>query len=186
MSSPLTLVPAVVVVLGASVAAGTDIWKFRVPNLLTLPLIVTGLGYHGLTEGWSGFGESLTGALFGFSVLFLFFLMGGMGGGDVKLMMAVGAWLGVGLAFWVFIFSSIAAGIYALVLILTRGSYRTTWVNLRICWYRFMAIQRHLAREDLETVVDSPARRRQCIPFAAMVALGIFGTLLMLIVRTGQ
>lgn len=186
---PSLTIPAAVVVVSGIIAACTDIWKYRVPNILTIPLVLSGLLYHGLTLGWEGLALSLGGALFGFAVLFLFFLMGGMGGGDVKLMMGVGAWLGWELSFLIFLISSIAAGIYALVLIMANGSYRSTWVSLKLLWYRFMAIQRHLVREEtVEVAVSDPAaRRKTCIPFAAMVALGILGALgWLLVVRAGQ
>lgn len=182
----VALVPALVVMVSALIAAFTDIWKFKVHNLLTLPLLLSGLLYHSFSNGWVGLTASLAGALFGFGVLFFFYLMGGMGAGDVKLMAAVGAWLGLAMTFNVFVVSSIAAGIYALVLILMQGAYQKTWVNLKILWYRYKAIARHVAGEDqVEAAVNSPTRRQQCIPFAAMIALGILGTLGWLFVVRG-
>ena len=40
-------VPIMIVLLAAFVAAITDIWKFKVYNALTVPLLVSGLLYHG-------------------------------------------------------------------------------------------------------------------------------------------
>src|SRR5207248_19483 len=95
---------AITVVLTASaVAAVTDVWKFKVYNALTLPLVLSGLLYHAVVGGWAGLLGSLLGCLFGFAILFAFFLMGGMGAGDVKLMAAIGAWLGVPATFAVFL-----------------------------------------------------------------------------------
>ena len=86
-------IPCAVVVAAAAVAGVTDIWKFRVYNALTLPLLVAGLVYHGFAEGTPGLVLSVIGMLLGFGVLILFFLLGGYGGGDVKLLAAIGAWL---------------------------------------------------------------------------------------------
>ena len=88
MGQSVAIVPAVVVVVGALIAAFTDIWKYKVHNVLTLPFLASGLAYHGLTHGWPGLAASLAGALFGFGVLFVFYLMGGMGAGDVKPVLA--------------------------------------------------------------------------------------------------
>jgi Flp pilus assembly protein protease CpaA len=166
-------------VLAASiVAAVTDVRKFKVHNLLTLPLLLSGLIYHGSIGGLSGVGTSLLGALFGFGILFLFYLMGGVGGGDVKLLAAIGAWLGMPLVFYVFLASACAAGVYALGQMLLYGMSRETWVNLQILWLRMKIFGRHLAAEDrVEAELQRPGHRRRVIPFAAMVALG-FITLL--------
>ena len=43
------------------------------------------------------------------------FLLGGMGAGDVKLLAALGAWLGPGDAFWLAIYASMAGGVIAVV-----------------------------------------------------------------------
>jgi len=140
--------------------------------------LLAGLLYHAFVGGWPGLGGSLLGAVFGFSVLFLFYVMGGMGGGDVKLMAAIGAWLGLPLTFWVVIISSIAAGVYALGLIARHRRFRETWVDLRILWYRLTAASRHLGQEDrVEAELNHAERRKNCIPFAAMTAIGLLGTL---------
>jgi hypothetical protein len=61
-----SLFPLVVVLLAALVAAATDIWKFKVYNVLTLPLLVSGLAYHVVhgTLIYSAFG-----VIFGFAAL---------------------------------------------------------------------------------------------------------------------
>lgn len=172
-------IPVAVVLVASLVAAVTDIWKFKVHNYLTLPLLLSGLVYHAAVDGAIGLVMSVFGVIFGFSILIVFFLMGGMGAGDVKLMAAIGAWLGLPLTFYVFLVSALAAGAYAIVLILTYGSLRETWVNLQIIWLRLTAAFRHVAAEDsVEAELSRDNRRRRVIPFAAMVAVGIVGLLL--------
>jgi prepilin peptidase CpaA len=180
MSQSIVLIPILIVLLSSLVAAATDVWKFKVHNLLTLPLLLSGILYHVLVSGsseagWTvGLFNSLLGILCGAGILFLCYLMGGMGAGDVKLMAAVGAWLGFPLTFYVFVASSLAAGLYAVVLIVACGRVRQTWVNLQIIWHRLAAVGRHLGAEDrIEAEVDRDDRRRRIIPFAAMVAVGI-------------
>ncbi len=167
-----------VVLVAALAAAVLDVWKFKVYNAVTLPLLVSGLLYHGVLGGAVELAGSLLGVVFGFGILIGFYVMGGMGAGDVKLMAAVGAWLGMPSTFFVFIASSLATGIYAIVLVLAYGKLTETWVNLQIVWYRLTVIGRHLGAEDkVETEVNRADRRSRLIPFAAMVALGVVATL---------
>ena len=171
-------VPVIVVLTAALVAAVTDVWKFKVYNALTLPLLAAGLLYHGIRFEIA---DSLLGILFGFAALVPLYIIGGMGAGDVKLMAALGAWLGMPLTFYVFIASSLAAGVYAVVLMMVTGKVGETLLNLRVLWMRLASIGRYLGADDqVEKEVHRTDRRRRIIPFAAMVLIGIIGTLLWL------
>jgi prepilin peptidase CpaA len=169
----------VIIVLAAvGITAVTDVWKFKVYNALTLPFLCSGLIYHGLAGGTPELAGSVLGAVFGFGVLLVFCIMGGVGGGDVKLMAAVGAWLGMPQTFYVFIASSLAAGCYAGCVILAHGKTAETWLNFQVLWHRLMAFGRYLGAEDrVETAVSQADRASRVIPFAAMVAIGVVATL---------
>jgi len=169
-------VPIAIALTAALIAAVTDIWKFKVYNMLTLPLLASGILYHGMRQD---LGNSLLGVLFGFGALIALHVIGGMGAGDVKLMAALGAWLGMPLTYYVFIASSLAAGVYAVVLMVVTGKVGETLVNLRVLWLRLGCIGRYLAADDrVESEVHRSDRRRRIIPFGAMVAVGIITTLL--------
>lgn len=171
-------IPMIVGLFAVGVAAVTDLWKFKVHNLLTIPLLLSGLAYHGIWEGWEGFVVSVLGGLSGFSLLLAFYMLGGMGAGDVKLMAALGAWLGPLLIVCLFVVSGLAAGVYALALILIYGRPRETWNNLQIVCHRLAILGRHLGSEDrLEREVNAPDHRRRVIPFAAMMGLGLLALL---------
>jgi prepilin peptidase CpaA len=173
-----TALPVIVVLAAVLIAAVTDIWKFKVYNALTLPLLAAGLIYHGLRYELAG---SLGGVLFGFAALVPLYVLGGMGGGDVKLMAAIGAWLGMPLTFFVFIASSLAAGLYALGLVVVTGRLGETVVNLQIIWLRLASVGRYLGGDDqVELEVRRSDRRKRIIPFAAMIAVGLVATLLWL------
>jgi len=168
------LIPASIVLIAALIAAVTDVWKFKVYNALTVPLLLTGLAYHGIVGGMPGFLGSVTGVLFGFGVLIVIYAMGGMGAGDVKLMAAIGAWLGMPLTFFVFLASALASGAYALFLIVWARSLRETWINLQIVMFRIMAFGHHLGSDDrVESEVMRSDRHRRLVPFGAMVAVGL-------------
>jgi prepilin peptidase CpaA len=172
-------VPVVVVFIAVLTMAATDLWKFKIHNAFTLPLLFTGLIYQGVANGAPGLLDGVRGALFGFGVLFLFYVLGGMGSGDVKLLAAVGAWLGLPLTFYVFIASSLAAGVYSVVLLLTYRRLGESWANLQVAWYRMKAIGRYLGNDDaVEVEANRADRRQRLIPFAAMVAVGLVVALL--------
>jgi prepilin peptidase CpaA len=164
-----------IVLVAALVAAATDLWKFRVYNLLTIPLLFTGLAYH---AWYGGFVDSLVAALIGFGFLIVLHVMGGVGAGDVKLMAGVGAWLGTMNTIYVFIGSSLAAGVYSLALILINRRLFETLIELRILVHRLSTFGQFLASDDrFETEVTRPDRRSRVIPFGAMVAVGVIATL---------
>jgi prepilin peptidase CpaA len=166
------------------ITAVTDLWRFKVHNVVTLPLLASGLIYHAAVGGWSGLGISAWGAVFAFGALFVLYVVGGMGGGDVKLFAGVGAWLGLPLTFQVLLATSLAAGVYALALILLFRTHGETWANLQILWLRFRAIGRYLgAEEKVEAAVGRTDARRRLIPFAAMIAIGTIATLLWIWLR---
>lgn len=170
----LDIIPTAIVLVGALIAAVTDLMRFKVHNLLTLPLFVSGVIYHGVTGGAHGIAGSMLGAALGFVFLVLFYVMGGVGAGDVKLLTAIGAWLGMPFTFYVFLASALAAGIYAVALIFLWGNVGETWARLQIIWHRVVAFGTHLgAEERVESEVSRDDRRRRVIPFAAMTFLGL-------------
>jgi prepilin peptidase CpaA len=173
------LIPASIVLVAATIAAVMDVWKFKVYNALTVPLLLTGLVYHGIAGGMQGLLGSLGGVLFGFASLIVVYAMGGIGAGDVKLMAAVGAWLGMPLTFYVFVTSALASGAYAMVLILLSGRVRETWIDLQVVLFRIMAFGHYLGADGrLETEVKRADRYRRLVPFGAMVAVGLAAILI--------
>lgn len=86
------------------IAAVWDSRYRRIPNKFTLPMFLLGLVFQVVANGWSGTpAEAVAGAglksallafLVGFGTLFLLWMIGGGGGGDVKLMGALSVWLG--------------------------------------------------------------------------------------------
>ena len=96
------------------------IWDIRVakiPNAITFPSMVIGVIYHGASHGLSGAWLSIAGLLVGSAVFLPFYLLKGMGAGDIKLMGAVGALVGLKAVIPAIVFTALAGGIYVLVLI---------------------------------------------------------------------
>lgn len=81
--------------MALAVWAGWLDWRERrIPNWLTVPALVIGLGVNSLAGGWPGAKAALEGAGLGLGLLLPFVLARGLGAGDWKLMGALGAFLG--------------------------------------------------------------------------------------------
>jgi prepilin peptidase CpaA len=123
---PATHIAALAV---ASFACAFDLRTRRIPNALTLGAAAFAFVFHFVTGGASAAGQSLGGWATGVSLLIVPYALGGMGAGDVKLVGALGAWLGPGEAFWLAMFTGIAGGAMALVVGLSHGYLRRAWSN---------------------------------------------------------
>ena len=177
--SPTEWFPLAVAGVVTLLAAATDLWKFKVYNVLTLPTLVLGLAASAALGGWAGLGSSLLGAGFGFTILVAFYALGGVGAGDVKLLTALGAWLGPLLTVHVFIASALAAGAYAVALIFLRGGF--LGVALEVLMLRRAVLHPASigrAPADIAAEVARADRRRRLVPFAAMTCIGFGATLL--------
>lgn len=125
------------IVLLAVVASIADLQTRKIPNHLTFGAAAAALVFALVRAGLPGLGWSVAGWLV-VVVLFLpFFALRGLGAGDVKLLGAFGAWLGPQNAIYLALFTGIAGGIMALVVVLLRGylkqAFRNLW-TLLIFW----------------------------------------------------
>ena len=174
------LIPISIVAVVALIAAVVDVRSFKVHNRLTIPLAISGLLFHTVQSGGAGFAFSFIGLLVGFASLIVFYAMGGLGAGDVKLMAGIGAWLGVWLTMDVVLIAGVAAGVYSLVVILCAGGLKNVMTNFSILVFRVRSMAVHFgAVERVEKVVtDVQNRHRRLVPFAAMILMGIVAVIL--------
>lgn len=84
---------AISVAIGIA-ASVEDLIRRRVSNWIPAVALVAGLIVHFIERGWPGVQSAFLGALSGFGVFLILYLLGGMGGGDVKLMAGFGSLLG--------------------------------------------------------------------------------------------
>jgi prepilin peptidase CpaA len=171
----------VVLALFGTVAAVTDIWKFKVHNWLTFPLLLSGLAYHACLPAGRGLGFAIGGSAFGFLILLIFYVVGGVGAGDVKLLAGCGAWLGLHSTFYLFIFAGLATGIYAVCLMVFQGGLFNTIISFQLMGAQIDAFFRHLGPDERveQIVANKDDRRKRLIPFAAMVAVGFLALLIL-------
>lgn len=98
-------------------------WR-RIPNWLTVSALALALIFHGFTNGTAGLLTSAGGFCVGFGFLFVLWCVGGGGGGDVKLMGAIGAWLGAVPTLAVFVLSAFF-GLVCLLAVMALSATRT-------------------------------------------------------------
>ena len=91
---PLTPSLEFMLVIFLVAAVISDLSDHRIPNMITLFSTVVGIGSHLYISGPPGAGFALGGFALGMACLLPFYMLGGMGAGDVKMMGAIGAFVG--------------------------------------------------------------------------------------------
>ncbi|MEY3213389.1 MAG: hypothetical protein RIT28_3870 [Pseudomonadota bacterium] len=103
------------------VSAGWDLAKRRIPNPLILFGLLLGFGLGLMTGGLQGLGFAFLGALVAFALTFPQWAVRWMGGGDAKLMMVVGTFMGPVGVVSALVYATCVHGLVALGMLLLRG-----------------------------------------------------------------
>ncbi len=122
------LVPCLMIAVAAT-AAATDARSGLIPNWITLPPLLAALVLHFTTQGLGGLALSLAGALVCGLVPYLLFRQGTMGGGDVKLLAALGALGGPEVGLEIELIGMTLAALYALAVLAWRGGLARTLLS---------------------------------------------------------
>ena len=148
-------------------AGGMD-WRYRrIPNWLTVPGLVFGIVLNTVAEGWPGAKSSLLGAGLGLLILLPFVLIRALGGGDFKLIGALGAFLGPGRLINVVFGSMLIAGLMALILVIYKRRFLQTMRNIGHMLGSFL----RLRAPGGEVSLDNPESVK--IPFGVAVAVTV-------------
>jgi prepilin peptidase CpaA len=121
----------------AVVACASDLHNRRIPNLLTLGAAAAAF-LLAAAHGLPAFQSTVIGWLIGIALWLPVYALGGMGAGDVKLIAAIGAWLGPIGAVHAALYSAVAGGLMALAVALAHGYMREACANFRLLvthWY---------------------------------------------------
>lgn len=171
METAFALAALCVSIAGASI----DMKSAKIPNWLTGGGLVAGLVLRACLTSWAGLEAGLSGALLGGGILFLPFVVKGIGGGDVKLMAAAGAWVGMEHALALVLATAIAGGFWAVGYMVFRKQTGQTMLRT------LQAIQFHLGsgvQSCPDLAGDSGPSIR--IPYSLAIASGAFFVLVSL------
>lgn len=176
----LDAVSIAAVLAACLICAVTDLRRFKVYNWVTVPFFIAGLIYNSAILGLEGFQSSLLGAGCGFLLLFFLFVFGKAGAGDVKLLAGLGAWLGAATVFRIFLISTIAGGVFAIIAMLCTRSVRESFWRFVGLLIRF-AVPGSGDGETVQDIVKRGDQRSRLIPFAFALFIG---TTIVLLNRT--
>lgn len=154
-------------VLVACVGGISDLHSARIPNWLTYSGIVSGLVLRSAVRGWAGLESGSFAVLVAGGIFFFLFVIGAMGGGDLKLMASVAAWAGREHFLFVLIAAALAGGLLAIVYLLFGQGIRATLCNI-IDLIRFRLTSGFLPHPVLN--VRQPGALR--VPFGVAIAMG--------------
>lgn len=153
------------VLVGIS-AALLDIKYRKIPNWLTFPAMLTGvvLNLFFNIDSWR---FSLLGLSVGLLILLIPFILGGIGAGDVKLMMALGAFLGARKIISVGLCSGIAGGVLALLALALQDGP----VKVR---HRLVLLVASIWDKDIRRVIFRPDQTSKLvIPYGPAILIGL-------------
>jgi len=102
-------------------AAALDVRTRRIPNVLTFGLLAAGLARSFMPHAPVSIWGAAAGALAGFGLLLPLFVLNGVGGGDVKLLAATGAWLGPWGILAVFVVETMVGMVFAIAQAIAHG-----------------------------------------------------------------
>jgi prepilin peptidase CpaA len=158
-------------VICAGIASVYDYRYRRVPNLLTGPAILFGLLLHLVLGGPAQLGMAALAGLVAGGTFLIFYVVGGMGAGDVKLMTAVGCMVGMIAVKEVLISTVLIGAVFALVLAIHRGQLRQTLANL-------VTLVKHHGSEGIKSHPELNLENSNTLrlPYALPIAAGCLVT----------
>lgn len=149
------------------IATVSDIRSRRIPNWLVFPFLLAGMVVSAVTRGWSGLGQSVTGVLLAVFLLGIFYWLGGMGMGDLKLCAAIGAWIGPQQLMLALVVMGLAGGVMALAWAIGGGFLKE---SLSGAGDLVFGLRRRGFRPHATLVLTNPSTRK--MPYAPAIAIG--------------
>jgi prepilin peptidase CpaA len=146
---------------GIGIAACVDdLWRRQISNWISAAAWVSGCALQTIEHGWRGAGSALAGTLAGAGVFLIFYVLGGMGAGDVKLMAGFGALLGAKRLLVAALWTAGVGGLLALGVI--------AWGLLGD------VLLSGAGKRNSSVPAEAPRRRAESIPYAPAIAAGVW------------
>ncbi len=155
----------VAVILLISLAMYSDFRWRKIANRLTLPAIVLGLLLNLLGNGWWGLLWSFLGCSAGIGLFLLPYRFGKIGGGDVKLMGALGALLGSYSVLNIALYTAVVGGLISIAVVLLNGCFKMTIQKVAL-------LLKRIVRIPPRSAVPIPAEGSIAIPYGLAIGGG--------------
>jgi len=153
----------IIAALMVSTAMGFDYKERRIPNFITYPALLFGIVIHATHGGWNGLSASLLGFVVGGGVFLLFYAVGGLGAGDVKLMGSIGALLGAEKIVLVMLLTSCIGAVMAVYVLWRKSGFGAIPKQLKRVW----------------THTDENEISEETIPYGVAIGMGTLITLML-------
>ncbi len=157
-------------------AAIIDFRARRIPNWLVLAMALTGIIQSFAAHGTVTPVMSIAGMLLGFAIMFPQFALGGVYGGDVKLVAGIGAWVGPLAIFQIFVIQAIVGLFVALIQATVQGRLIILLRNSAMLVLNIVHV-RELGLEHVSETGKSSRSFERALPYAVPV---LIATLLLL------
>lgn len=157
----------VILFLALIACAVTEVRENKIYNVVTYPTILLGLGLNYARGGLPGLYFSLMGAGVGFMVYLMFYLMKGLGPGDVKLGAGIGALKGTHFTIEMILWSAIFGFVMAVFTVGVVGA-----VTLMKGAAREVRALRVREGAGVGEASKEPERRMPLIPYGVAICLG--------------
>jgi len=143
-------------------------WRI-IPNWLTGPSILLGLGLHTLMNQMTGFVFSLEGAALGLGLFVILYMCSWMGAGDVKLFAAVGSFLGPAQTISAAMAIALVGGLVALVVL----GFHQGWRRMGLWLWSYLQALVLTGSVQRSTPAQGAAPK---VPYAVAIGLGTIGS----------
>jgi prepilin peptidase CpaA len=166
----LQLMPMLVLL---TVAAAIDLRARRIPNWLTILLAMSGVAQNALPASQITILQALSGMLIGFCLPLGLFILGALGGGDVKLLAGIGAWLGPLGIVKVFAIAAIIAMVMVLVHSARHGRLAPLLRNSALVTVNVMNADRGAVQNVLQNSRAEEPASKSALPYAVPVLIAV-------------
>ena len=137
----------VVLIIFIVLSVYTDLRYRKVFNFLIVSAIIIGLGLNFIIDGNAGLKNSLAGMGAGFCFLIIFYLLEGVGAGDVKFMAAVGALKGMRFVLVGGMYGAVIGGLAAIIILI----YKKRLISVaKMLYYSLLVFLTAKTKESLE------------------------------------
>ena len=165
---------AVTLTVFVAAIAWSDLRSRRIPNVIVFPAALVGLLFNFGLRGWDGLAFGLKGLGLAFLLLVIPYMVGGMMAGDVKFLMAIGAFLGATDVFRALLATVLCYPVLAAFAVIKEGKLQLTWLRFRRVWWNFAGffvpgLKLYAIRLDSQ---DDPKIESVKTPFGVAIAIG--------------